>query len=215
MIQYHKTYKFNIEPYIKYNILYEKNELCADVIVINNSNILKLVNAFKVYKEKTIKNRSPIIFHTHPRSSYSVPSIEDINEVFKNNIRTSIIVSSWGLFQIIKTKELNNNELNNNKNTKEKSKEKKIPDDLFYQIKSIIDNINIITTSNEYQKFKRKGRKDIKFKGNKNTDWEMLSTTTQNIVRSNLEYINMYLHEYSMYINFNPIKMESYPIYYY
>jgi hypothetical protein len=51
--------------------------------------------------------RAPMIFHTHPYSSYSYPSFEDLNKVAKHTeIRTSIVATWWGIWEINRLSDL-------------------------------------------------------------------------------------------------------------
>lgn len=226
LTQNYIKYKYYLDSRIEQNILYEKEEICANAVLDENANgntnVLKLIN---VQYGETVNGRescsvkvySPIIFHTHPRSSWNPPSVEDINKVFKNkNIRTSIIVSSWGLFEIIKTRNIN---------------EKVLPDKVLNEIKNIIDTININTFSVEYEDFKstlksilyntdsnlkKHTEKMLRsdFRGPKNTDWELLSIESKNLVINRLEFINMHLRNYYIYIKFTSINFRpiNFPI---
>ena len=88
---------FQVPVEIIRNIEHETQEICANLIV-NNQNLI-IDNSSVVYGnpvEKggrascTVKYYTPIIFHTHPRTSYSTPSVEDIIKVLKHTkIKTS------------------------------------------------------------------------------------------------------------------------------
>jgi mevalonate kinase len=83
----------------------------------------------------TNKEYSQIIFHTHPITSYAPPSVEDIGKVLKHTeIGTSVIITSWGVFQIVRL-------------TRDKYV---LTEDDKRNIKSYIDNINKATVNPDY-----------------------------------------------------------------
>jgi hypothetical protein len=49
------------------------------------------------------RRNNSVILHTHPSTYLPHPSLEDLNHVVKNNdVRNSIVITSWGVWQIIK-----------------------------------------------------------------------------------------------------------------
>ena len=105
--------KLVIPKYIYENIDTGTNEICANLIPLKNKLIFneysKTIGENITYsgtKQRgscQLKYYSSVIFHTHPKIFYATPSIEDILKVFKSDIiNTSVILTYWGVFQIIK-----------------------------------------------------------------------------------------------------------------
>lgn len=175
-----KKYYFFISNEVINNIEHESRELCANLKLDRESRLIVGENTI-VYGEVpdqnsrascSVQRYSSIIFHTHPKTSYSIPSVEDITKVFRHKIiRTSVIATYWGIFQIVKFKEFN------------------ITDELQIKIKEIIDTINIISVNPEYKKL----RGSDKAKGiNKNMPWNLL--TNQNQIKEWLKILNVLLN---------------------
>lgn len=95
-----------IEQLLKY--VDSPGEVCANIKLTpdNKINIYDLTEGPEVGPNVrgtcTVKKYSPIIFHSHIRTSYPPPSIEDIIKVIKhrNKIQHSIIVCKWGFWVI-------------------------------------------------------------------------------------------------------------------
>lgn len=117
----------------------------------------------------SVKYYTPIIFHTHPRTSYATPSVEDIVKVLKHKIiKTSVIVTAWGVFQIVK---MGNTLINIDMN----------------KIKNIIDYINRNTVNPQY--LSTRGT-EASIGLNKNLEWNQLSNISQKMVMEQLQIIN-------------------------
>lgn len=95
------------------------------LMVVNHSKGDK--TPFGVRKSCNYKEYSTFIFHTHPYSSYSYPSFEDINKVSKHpKIKTSVLATLWGIWQISRLPE----------NKERKEIDKKEISDILYSIGS-------------------------------------------------------------------------------
>lgn len=179
-----QKYIFPIPPEVIRNIEYDRREICANLFLKNN--ILVMDNI--VYGETpiitlqgttsrascSVKYYTPIIFHTHPGTSYAIPSLEDIIKVLKHReIRTSVIVTNWGTFQIVKLKEIN-----------------QISDELKLKIKDCIDFINRNTVNPDY--LQTRGT-EASIGINKNLEWNALSVSQKKLVFEQLEIINIAL----------------------
>ncbi len=147
---------FIIPQFVKNNILKENVEICANMILKNQTLHLYNINTGpKDTKRAFCKftENSDRMFHTHPGTSYPYPSVEDILKVFKyKKINNSVIVSLWGIFQINKNKASNINKTNEDL------------EDIRYDledIKKLLNNIAILTINPEYILKKYNYVKDI------------------------------------------------------
>lgn len=174
-------YYFNMPDEISNNIFGEQTfEICANMVP-DSANHLKLIDI--VYGESpergrascSVKRYTPIIFHTHPKSSYSVPSMEDIIKVFRHSvIKTSVIATYWGIFQIVKFANL------------------EISEPLQLKIKEIIDRIIKLTVNPEYLRIRKLyNTNNIP----KNIAWDELSTQTKTDVKEYFDMINLILNK--------------------
>ena len=172
-------YIFPIPPEIIRNIEYDTREICANLFLKNDilvmDNIIYGENPIiKSQASCTVKYYTPIIFHTHPRTSYATPSFEDIIKVLKHKeIQTSVIVTNWGTFQIAKIKHMN-----------------ELSDDLKLKIKDAIDFINRNTVNPSYLSVRGT---EASVGLNKNLEWNTLSYSQKKIVFEQLEIINIAL----------------------
>jgi hypothetical protein len=90
-------------------------EMCGNLRKKSNqSNELIITNANKGTNKEYRKQCNheiitSVIFHTHPYTSYSYPSTEDVLKVFKNHgkIVRSIIATKWGIWEIKNTDKSN------------------------------------------------------------------------------------------------------------
>ena len=192
-----QKYIFPIPPEIIRNIEYDTREICANLFL--NNNILVMDNI--VYGKNpiisssgttsqgtssrascTVKYYTPIIFHTHPRTSYATPSFEDIIKVLKHKeIRTSVIVTNWGTFQIVKIMD------------------SIISDELKLKIKDSIDFINRNTVNPNYLRVRGT---EAAIGLNKNLEWNALSSFQKKLVFEQLEIINIALNNKArIYLN--------------
>ena len=123
-----------------------------------------------------VRRNSEVIFHTHPRTSYSVPSIEDINKPFRHrSIKTSVLATNWGVYQIVKLAEHT------------------FPQHILDAIRQSIDNINKATVNPLY----RQVRTTPQARGvTKNTEWNLLTPNQQAYVVFQLDTINRLLDGY-------------------
>jgi hypothetical protein len=91
-------------------------EICANLKVLDNHldlhNIIK--GEMQQYDGETRgvcahKEYSKHIFHTHPKSLYAYPSVEDVIKLIKNYtiIRNSFIATKWGLWVLSNTERSN------------------------------------------------------------------------------------------------------------
>lgn len=173
-------FTFIIPDLIKTYIMHQMRELCGDLFLkgnelfINEKSLVEGEFDEQGRREScTNKEYSGFIFHTHPRTSYSVPSVEDIAKVVKNIIiKNSIVITLWGVFQIIKT-DKNNSPLDHHDTDK---------------IRETIDYINIKTTNPEYDEVKRnnQNREGI----TKNMYWMYLTYEQKRIVIEGIKRIN-------------------------
>ena len=204
-----QKYIFPIPPEIIRNIEYDTREICANLFL--KENILVMDNI--VYGENpiinsqginsrgvnsprtssqgtmsrascTVKYYTPIIFHTHPRTSYATPSFEDIIKVLKHKeIQTSVIVTNWGTFQIVKMRHVTN----------------EISDELKLKIKDSIDFINRNTVNPNYLRVRGT---EASVGLNKNLEWNALSPSQKKIFFEQLEIINIALsHRAKIFLN--------------
>lgn len=220
-------YPLQIPQDIWNNIYHERQEICANINRNSQTRHLELYNRKQeegdneqeigrgscIYEKYT-----EIIFHTHPIVSYNPPSQEDIAKVWENDeIKTSVIASSWGLWQIIR---------------QGPSKLADVPKDLlkqtfneYYmtnispQIKEQIDQINIVTMNPEYQEWiylKKVLIDDTQ--PIKNIPWNQLSQRRQQGVFESIATINQILQGENMALIFRPWSLNKnklYDIYYY
>ena len=173
---------FQVPPEIIRNIEHETQEICANLIV-NNQNLI-IDNSSIVYGspvEKggrascTVKYYTDIIFHTHPRTSYSTPSVEDIIKVLKHTkIKTSVIVTNWGVFQIVKMKDTVFN----------------LDNRISEKILECINYINRNTVNPEYLRYRGT---EHSFGLNKNLNWNELTENQKKMINEQLEIINIAL----------------------
>jgi hypothetical protein len=100
------------------DLVYTKHyEICANLKVKDNYPFLELDNinkgkdrvdsTGKIRKSCEFKEMSNILFHTHPKASYSYPSVEDIMKLIKRHgvVERSVIATKWGIWDI---KNMNN-----------------------------------------------------------------------------------------------------------
>ena len=183
---------FPIPAEIIRNIEYETREICASLTIYNQNLIID--NSSIVYGSPveigerascSLKYYTPVIFHTHPRTSYATPSFEDINKVLKHQkIKTSVIVTNWGVFQIVKMKDasfiLDNR--------------------ILEKILECINYINLNTVNPEYLRYR--GTKHS-YGLNKNLNWSQLNELQIKKVYEQLEIINkakVFLNEPYIYV---------------
>jgi hypothetical protein len=186
---------FSIPPEVIRNIEYETREICANLTIMHSNNLF-IDNSTIVYGENPLKSfqgsetnfrtdpqintnssrascsvkyYTPIIFHTHPRTSYATPSVEDIVKVLKHKIiKTSVMVTAWGVFQIVKIGNI-------------------LKDIDMNKIKNSIDYINRNTVNPQY--LSTRGT-EASIGLNKNLEWNQLSNISQKMVMDQIQIIN-------------------------
>lgn len=175
-----RGFTFIIPDWINRTIMHEMYEVCGNLYPKGNELFIdteSLVTG-EIHEQGkrascTNKRYSDFIFHTHPRTSYSVPSVEDIAKVVKHRIiKNSIVITLWGVFQIIKTDQ-DKTPLNQSDTDK---------------IRETIDYINIKTTNPQYDEVKRnnQNREGI----TKNIYWGYLTDEQKRIVDEGIKRIN-------------------------
>lgn len=88
----------------------------SGVLMPNNSNIGETVIYNNITREMCISPNAPYIWHTHPYISFSIPSVEDIIHVIKHlEIQSSIIITTWGIWEIYKVKNFDSSIVKNKK----------------------------------------------------------------------------------------------------
>lgn len=195
-----QVYKFQIPEHISFNISFENTEICANMGPKENHLYLYANTVGPPDKRASCQHRkyTPFIFHTHPGTSYTSPSKEDIEKIYKNKIHTSVIATLWGLFQITKTdleKEVSPTELH------------KFQETDLVNIKKYIDLINKTTVNPEYLKVRLL---KIKPKIYKNLEWEKLSSQQHNSIYEYIGQINRILEKHNMRVIFTPYHNEKY-----
>jgi len=83
-----------------------ESELCS-YLKINNKELIIIIDSLRQGEiengRRTCKNEgisSGYLYHSHPFSSRSYPSAEDIIKVLTNNFKVSIIATRWGVYTI-------------------------------------------------------------------------------------------------------------------
>ena len=178
---------------IKRNIYGENFEICANMrSLFGNNRRLELVNIVKgpVSDRPTcqVQYYTNTIFHTHPRVSYNPPSWEDLRKVFKNDrIKNSVIASTWGLFQIVKS---NNPSMFSLEEFEEE----------YRNVKGLIDDLNRKTKDRTYSPYVQK-------------PWNRLTQTERNYFYQFITNLNTILLTYNLQVLFTPYnRKDHYPI---
>lgn len=185
--------------------LNEDYEYCSNMIYDGENFYLeKLLRGsdtkyFNEKKEEKIRklckyqldNKTYHIFHTHPKTSYGTPSVEDIfylTSSKRKNVLFSTIVTVLGTFFIRKhTKGCYN----------VNSKDIKI-------VQSLVDKINILTMSKDYNKYKYniKHTPDKKFSYNSKTKYRLNETERKEFDKM-IEEINKIINKYDLHLMFS------------
>ena len=90
--------------------LFTKNSTSNEIILYHMKKGDKTEYSPGQYREMCEYEKiTSILFHSHPISSYSYPSVEDILLVIKKHdiVKRSIIATKWGIWDIQNTKESN------------------------------------------------------------------------------------------------------------
>lgn len=127
---------------------------------------------------KNIGKSSGFLYHSHPFSSRSYPSAEDIVKVLKYDFKVSIIATRWGIYTI-----------------KNPIKEKIDEDEEDYYLSRILKNVNVIGRMENKKGFlSEKYLKPEDFKGDFHSKYYVKTLTDNeiNLIRDELENIHRF-----------------------
>uniref|UniRef100_A0A6C0HD88 Uncharacterized protein n=1 Tax=viral metagenome TaxID=1070528 RepID=A0A6C0HD88_9ZZZZ len=181
------------------NTIYEhvfesETELCSYLELKSGKELKIIVDLLQegdvTTGRKTCKNKgksSGFLYHSHPFSSRSYPSTEDIVKVLKYDFKVSIIATRWGIYTI-----------------KNPIKQKIKEDEVDYYLKKILKNVDVIGRMENKKGFlAEKYLNPEDFKGDFHSKYYIKTLTDDEIkiIRDELENIHRFT---KLTLNFCP-----------